>query len=68
MTKIRMFVLGMFIAGSVVGTSSLAYAEDIADKQGFCKTQQGNSRCAGGSECSTRGQQELPRGQAKKCD
>ncbi len=65
--KIRTFVLGAFIAGSVLGISPLALAEDIADKQGFCKTQQGNSNCAGGSECSTRGQQELPRGQAKKC-
>lgn len=68
MTKFRTFVLGAFIVGSVLGTSSLAMAEDVADKQGFCKKQQGNSNCAGGSECSTRGKQELPPGQAKKCD
>ena len=50
-----------------LGTSGGALAADVADKQGFCKKQQGSSNCAGGSECSTRGQQELPRGQARKC-
>ena len=65
--KVRKTLIGLAVAALVAATSGTALAEDIGDKQGWCKKQQGNSRCNGGSECSTRGQEEAPKGQARKC-
>ena len=65
--RLRKTFVGLAAAMMMIAGSGLASAADIADNQGWCKKQQGNSGCAGGSECSTRGQQEAPKGQAKKC-
>lgn len=54
------------IAAVTLALPSTALAANVADKQGFCK-KQGSSSCAGGSECSTAGRKELPKGQAAKC-
>ena len=64
--RFRKTIVGLSL-GLVVALSGVAHAADIADKQGWCKKQQGNSGCAGGSECSTRGRELAPNGQAKKC-
>ncbi len=65
--KVKSALAGLFAAGMLVASSGVAIAEDVGDKQGWCKKQQGNSRCSGQSECSTRGRQEAPKGQAKTC-
>ena len=65
--RLRKTFVGFAAATMMLASSGLAVAEDVGDKQGWCKKQQGNSNCAGQSECSTRGQQEMPKGQAKKC-
>ena len=65
--KFRKTLVGMAVSVMVLATSGVALAGDVGDNQGWCKKQQGSSSCNGGSECSTRGQQEAPRGQAKKC-
>jgi hypothetical protein len=62
----RKAIVGLFAAAMLLGGPTSAWAADVADDQGFCK-KQGASSCAGGSECSTAGKQELPKGQAKKC-
>lgn len=65
--RFRRTLIGVSAAVMMLATSGAALAEDVGDNQGWCKKQQGNSSCAGQSECSTRGRQEAPRGQAKKC-
>ena len=65
--RFRKTLIGVSAAAMMLATAGTALAEDVGDNQGWCKKQQGNSNCAGQSECSTRGRQEAPRGQAKKC-
>ncbi len=65
--KLKSTIASLFAAAMLIATSGVALAEDVGDNQGWCKKQQGNSRCSGQSECSTRGREEAPRGQAKKC-
>ena len=65
--RFRKSVIGAAAGLMMLATTGAALAEDVGDNQGWCKKQQGNSSCAGQSECSTRGRQEAPRGQAKKC-
>lgn len=64
---LRKSLVGVAAVALLMVGSGTAMAGDVGDDQGWCKKQQGNSRCAGGSECSTRGRQEAPSGQAKKC-
>lgn len=65
--RARKSFIGFAAATMIMATSGVALAGDVGDKQGWCKKQQGNSSCSGQSECSTRGREEAPRGQAKKC-
>ena len=54
------------VAVAVMALPGVASAASVADNQGFCK-KQGQSSCAGGSECSTAHREALPNVQAKKC-
>ena len=65
--RARKSFIGIAAATMIMATSGIAFAGDVGDNQGWCKKQQGNSGCAGQSECSTRGREEAPAGQAKKC-
>lgn len=62
----RRTIVASLAAMMLLGSSAVASAEDIGDKQGWCK-KQGPSSCAGQSECSTRHREDAPKGQAKKC-
>ena len=62
----RKMLVGIAVAGMVLATSGIAAATSVGDTQGWCK-RQGPSSCSGGSECSTRHQEDAPRGQARKC-
>lgn len=65
--RFRRAFVSIAAAATLVIGGGMAMAGNVGDDQGWCKKQQGNSNCAGGSECSTRGREEAPRGQAKKC-
>ena len=65
--RFRKAFVGVAAASMLLIGSGVSMAGDVGDNQGWCKKQQGNSNCAGGSECSTRGREEAPKGQSKKC-
>jgi hypothetical protein len=65
--RFRKTFVSFAVAAMIASTAGWAVAEDIGDKQGWCKKQQGSSSCSGQSECSTRGREEAPKGQARKC-
>jgi hypothetical protein len=65
-TRLRRGVTAAAALAALALSPAAAYADDVADDQGFCK-KQGSSRCAGQSECSTAKRTRLPGGFEKRC-